>query len=133
MGCPVSGKPLRLKDLTPINFKLSGDVRDGAGMYCCSVTAKPITHQVAYLLKPSGHVVLEDTYKRVVKPENRCPISGKKLGPKDVLKLKSGGTGFCSHNEVESHTVAGYTGLGHHRESDGRLLKGACGGTGRWL
>ena len=100
-------------------------------MFCCAVSKKAITHQQAVLLKPSGVVLLEDSYEKVVKkgkvraeaargipaeesgwslrspglvPElahEVCPVTAKKLHDGDVIKLHMGGTSFAAHNEVE--------------------------------
>lgn len=131
--CPMSGKKLRLKELIPVKLERLGTVDDGPGMFCCAVSKKAITHQQAVLLKPSGVVLLEDAYEKVVKKGKVCPVTSKKLHDGDVIKLQMGGTGFASHNEVEVRGSKAAHGLGFGMESDGRLLKGACGGTGMWI
>merc|ERR1712187_531548 len=98
-----SGKKLRVKALIPIKFEVTDqkmvDRGGDKGVFCCALSKKPITHQQAVLIKPSGHVVLESTLKEMVMKEMRCPISGKKLkGKEDILKLQMGGTGFQAHN-----------------------------------
>ncbi|KAF4753183.1 hypothetical protein FOZ62_017861 [Perkinsus olseni] len=107
-GCPMTGKKLRLKDLVPVKFELTNDAKgkdtDYAGMYCCAVSKKPITHQRCVLLRPSGVVIIEKVFDELVKntEDPRCPVTGKKLDlKKDVIRLQPGGTGFCSHNKVE--------------------------------
>ncbi len=101
-SCPMSGKKLRLKDLIPCKLELSDkDKKEGKDMYSCAVSKKPIIYQQAFCLKPSGIVIEENTYKTVVKPTMTCPITGKKLTEKDVIKLQKGGSGFCSHSKVE--------------------------------
>ena len=52
-------------------------------------------------MKPSGVVVEEDSYQKVVKPTMTCPISNKKLVEKDIIKLQKGGSGFSSHSKIE--------------------------------
>lgn len=91
--CPMSGVPLRFKELIPVHF-------EGDAEYCCAITKRPITHQKALLLKPSGVVVLEAAFKQAG-DSSVCPISGLPLGPTDVIPLQSGGTGFSSHNKVQ--------------------------------
>ncbi|KAF4658272.1 hypothetical protein FOZ61_005735 [Perkinsus olseni] len=104
--CPMTGKKLRLKDLVPVKFELTNDAKgkdtDYAGMYCCAVSKKPITHQRCVLLRPSGVVIIEKVFDELVKnaEDPRCPVTGKKLDlKKDVIRLQPGGTGFCSHNK----------------------------------
>ncbi|KAF4726360.1 hypothetical protein FOZ62_018468, partial [Perkinsus olseni] len=106
--CPMTGKKLRLKDLVPVKFELTNDAKgkdtDYAGMYCCAVSKKPITHQRCVLLRPSGVVIIEKVFDELVKnaEDPRCPVTGKKLDlKKDIIRLQPGGTGFCSHNKVE--------------------------------
>jgi nitric oxide synthase-interacting protein len=40
--------------------------------------------------------MFESTYEKCVKPEG--VYRGKKLGPKDVIRLQTGGTGFASRD-----------------------------------
>lgn len=48
------------------------------------------------VLANSGDVLLESTYETCVKPEGA--FRGKKVGPKDVIKLQTGGTGFAARD-----------------------------------
>lgn len=102
--CPMSGNRIRLKDLTPIKFELS-KAKDGSPIYVCSVSKRPITHQKAVLLKPSGIVVLESVYQDIIKPSGRCPVTNMLLTSDDILTLKSSGTSFSSsgNTEVKRH------------------------------
>lgn len=45
---------------------------------------------------------MESCVKTLVTPTMKCPITGKTLRKKDVIKLTAGGTGFSSHNKVEA-------------------------------
>jgi nitric oxide synthase-interacting protein len=83
--CPMSGEKLRLKDLVPA--KLEGDEKD---VFSCAISKRPITHQQALLLKPSGMVVLESAFKQTVPDGSRCPLTGMSLGPHDIIKLQKG-------------------------------------------
>lgn len=83
--CPMSGEKLRLKDLVPV--KLEGDEKD---VFSCAISKRPITHQQALLLKPSGMVVLESAFKQTVPDGSRCPLTGMSLGPHDIIKLQKG-------------------------------------------
>lgn len=84
--CPMSGEKLRLKDLVSVKLE-SGDER---GVFSCAISKRPITHQQALLLKPSGMVVLESAFKQTVPDGSRCPLTGMSLGPHDIIKLKKG-------------------------------------------
>mmetsp|Transcript_34536 Transcript_34536/g.78890 ORF Transcript_34536/g.78890 Transcript_34536/m.78890 type:complete len:321 (-) Transcript_34536:50-1012(-) len=107
--CPMSGKKLRAKDLIPVKFEILDqkmfEAGGGRGVFCCAVSKHPITFQQAYLIKPSGQVVLESVLKDCVLKDLRCPVTGMKIkGKEDLLKLQQGGTGFAAHNEVEAKT-----------------------------
>lgn len=104
--CPTSGKKLRVKDLIRVKFEVADqkmfEAGGGRGVFCCAVTKHPITHQKAVLLIPSGQVVLDSVLKDCVLKDMKCPITGKALENKDILKLQTGGTGFSAHNKVEA-------------------------------
>lgn len=66
-------------------------------MYMDPVTKDTFTNaSKLVLLKPSGVVMLEETYKTCVKPEGR--YEGQKVREKDVVKLQGGGTGYAAHD-----------------------------------
>ena len=114
--CPMSGNRIRVKDLIPVKFETSQS-KDSSPVYVCSVSKRPITHQKAVLLKPSGIVVLDSVYQEIIKPSGRCPITNTPLRPDDVLSLKSSGTSFSStgntefkrHVDVQSRAFEGGT------------------------
>jgi len=123
--CPMSGKKLRVKDLIPVKFEVADPdlLKQGGarGVFCCAVSKRPITHQQAVLLKPSGQVVLESVLKDCVYPSMSCPVTGSKLGGKeDILKLQMGGTGFSAHNDVEAKVYSEI----RNRSGDDRSLQG---------
>lgn len=127
--CPMSGKKLRAKDLIPVKFEVTDqkmiDHGGDRGVFCCAVLKHPITHQQAYLIKPSGQVVLESVLKDCVYKEMRCPITGKPLKSKDdVMKLQMGGTGFSAHNAVEAKSWSHIRSFaGDSRQQHGHLPK----------
>lgn len=93
--CPASGKKLRLKDLIPVKFTR---VPDGeSGRYMDPVTRDTLTnkHRLV-LLKPTGDVMLYDSFVKCVKPEGR--YEGTRIKDKDVVELQRGGTGFAAHD-----------------------------------
>ena len=101
-SCPMSGKKLRLKDLVTLKMEFTHeDKKEGNDMYACAVSKKPIVHQQAIALKPSGIVISKDTYEKVVKDAMACPVTGKKLVEKDIIRLQKGGSGFCSHSKTQ--------------------------------
>ena len=99
--CPASGERLRYKDLLPVRMERTGDdTGKDAGVYCCSVTKRPITHQQTVYIKPSGIVMLESAYKEMVESTGLCPITAKRI--EGVIPIKRGGTGFSAHSKVEA-------------------------------
>ena len=48
----------------------------------------------------SGEVILESCVKQLVLPTMRCPLTGKRLKSKDIIKLTAGGTSYSAHNKV---------------------------------
>lgn len=108
--CPATGKKLRLKDLIPVNFTLIQD--DGsekpdpamrrAGTeeprFCDPITKDVFTNVSALVLfKTTGDVVMKQTYEKCVKPDGI--FDGRTIRAKDVINLKSGGTGFGLHDK----------------------------------
>ena len=102
---PNSGKPLRLKDLIPVNLVTADGKpcsKGGENSYICPVTRKHISHQEVVLLAVSGEVMLKEAYTRLAAPSMTCPVSGKKFQKKHVVLLVKGGTGFSSHSKVHA-------------------------------
>mmetsp|Transcript_9663 Transcript_9663/g.17581 ORF Transcript_9663/g.17581 Transcript_9663/m.17581 type:complete len:263 (-) Transcript_9663:103-891(-) len=90
---PFSGEPLRLKDLHPLTFERSSD-----GKVQCAVSHKTITTQPVIALKE--HVVLEEVFDSLVKDSMVCPITGRKLKKKHILRLQKARSGFASSGSV---------------------------------
>jgi nitric oxide synthase-interacting protein len=98
--CPASGKKIKLKDLIPVKFT---PVPGGEpGEYMDPVTRDPLTNaSKLILLKPTGDVVLEATWKKCIKPDGNW--QGVAVSADDVFELKGGGTGFAEHDgDVEA-------------------------------
>ena len=103
---PMSGNPLRLKDLTSITLHREGEGEgkklDGKCM--CAISNKAITTQPVIAIQKTGVVMLKDVYDKVVKTKDGkkmvCPITGKKFKEKDVLELKKAKSGFAASGIV---------------------------------
>jgi nitric oxide synthase-interacting protein len=99
--CPMSGKPLRLKDLISVNFTLSkdGDKRSlitKDGRYVCAVTNDLLGNSVpCAVLKASGSVVTMECIEKIIKKDWIDPTNGKKLTEKDIIPLQRGSSGFA--------------------------------------
>jgi nitric oxide synthase-interacting protein len=108
---PMSGEPLKLKQLIPLNLVREGD-EDGkskksgnkdsntTGRILCAVSHKTITTQPTIVIKNTGQVMLKSVYKELAQPEMVCPITGKKFKEKDVIQLVSGKSGFAASGDV---------------------------------
>ncbi|XP_071956005.1 nitric oxide synthase-interacting protein-like [Antedon mediterranea] len=100
--CPMSQKPIKMKDLITVNFTLA-DEKDSQPLvakkvrYKCAVTHDILSNSVpCVVLKPSGKVVTQECYEKLVKKDMLDPESGEKLEESDIITLKRGGTGFAS-------------------------------------
>ena len=107
---PMSGKPLRLKDLTSITLMREGGSSNKTGnngekgKCICAVSSKAITTQPVLTIKKTGVVILKDVFDSIIKTADGkgmvCPITGKKFKEKDMLELKKGKSGFAASGKV---------------------------------
>lgn len=97
---PMSGDALRLKDLVPVTWETDPDGDPLTPL--CAVSKKELKHQQIVLIKSTGQVMTKKCYEECAKPEMKCPVTGKTITEADVLELKSGGTGFSAHNDVQA-------------------------------
>eukprot|EP00917_Polyrhabdina_sp_WS-2016_P023857 GHVP01051590.1.p2 GENE.GHVP01051590.1~~GHVP01051590.1.p2 ORF type:complete len:288 (+),score=50.07 GHVP01051590.1:97-864(+) len=95
LECPISGTPMRLKELVAIH----PDV-DESGKWLCAVSQKIISCQKAVLVIPTGNVVLEECLEKCV--FGKSGFHSREITKKDIRPLQSGGTGFAFHNTVEA-------------------------------
>jgi nitric oxide synthase-interacting protein len=93
--CPATGKKLKLRDLVDVKFtRVPGG---GPNDYMDPVTRDLLTNASRLLLlRPTGDVVLEATWRTCIRPEGR--YGGAEVGDADVLELQRGGTGFAGHD-----------------------------------
>ncbi|XP_067126866.1 nitric oxide synthase-interacting protein isoform X2 [Centruroides vittatus] len=103
--CPMSGKPLKIKDLVPIQFMIIQDSEPKSliarkARYKCAVTHDVLSNSIpCAVLKTSGSVVTVECVEKIIKKEMIDPINGKKLTEKDIIYLQRGGTGYSSTNK----------------------------------
>ncbi|AFZ81128.1 hypothetical protein BEWA_005360 [Theileria equi strain WA] len=92
LTCPISGKPLKVKDLVDLNPEsIRGSEENNSTVWICSVSKKPISHNLACVIKKSGKIVLKKF------------LGGGEDSERDLyVPLIPGGTGFSSHNSVEA-------------------------------
>nr|XP_008173936.1 nitric oxide synthase-interacting protein [Chrysemys picta bellii] len=100
--CPMSGRPLKLKDLTPVHFTLLDPDVGRVGLinrqdrYVCAVTRDMLGNSVpCAVLRPSGAVVTLECVERLLKKDMVDPVNGEKLREDDIIVLQRGGTGFA--------------------------------------
>ncbi|KAL9180704.1 hypothetical protein ACHAXT_011157 [Thalassiosira profunda] len=102
---PMSGAPLKLKQLIPLHLVREGDEdgkssKESTGRILCAVSHKTITTQPTVAIAKTGQVMLESVYKELAEPTMQCPVTGKKFKEKDVIELIKGKSGFASSGEV---------------------------------
>ncbi|XP_013381609.1 nitric oxide synthase-interacting protein isoform X1 [Lingula anatina] len=101
--CPMSGKPLKLKDLIPVKFTLMKDDDDKRSLivkrdarYVCAVTNDALGNSVpCALLRTSGNVVTMECVEKIIKKDMIDPTNGKPLKEKDIIQFQRGATGFA--------------------------------------
>jgi len=125
--CPVSGEPLKFKDMVEVKFCLleeeedkkaedtvyvAGKAEGAAGIKKKSLIAKEerykcaVTHDIlnngtpAAVLRPTGDVVTVECVDKIIKKNDMLhPLTGIKLKDKDIIYLQRGGTGYAATNE----------------------------------
>ena len=119
---PMSGQPLQLKDLIPLQFQrekkdkeedgqdssirkkntdtngqgVEGRGTTDHGRVLCAISGKVITTQPVIAIKPSGIVLLKQVYESIVQPTMIFPITGRKLHIQDILELQCGKSGYAA-------------------------------------
>lgn len=100
--CPMSGKPLRMSDLTPVRFTLLDDSVDRVGLitrserYVCAVTRDSLSNATpCAVLRPSGAVVTLECVEKLIRKDMVDPVNGDRLTERDIIVLQRGGTGFA--------------------------------------
>lgn len=105
---PMSGEPLKLKQLIPLHLvhegaedgKKKSQKSHGTGRILCAVSHKTITTQPTVAIAKTGQVMLKSVYEELAKPTMTCPMTGKRFKEKDVLELIKGKSGFAASGEV---------------------------------
>ncbi|XP_078511412.1 nitric oxide synthase-interacting protein [Lissotriton helveticus] len=100
--CPMSDKPLKMKDLIPVKFTPVDETLDRVGLinrqdrYICAVTRDMLGNSVpCAVLRPSGAVVTLECVEKLIKKDMQDPINGESLSEKDIIVIQRGGTGFA--------------------------------------
>ncbi|KAL8272351.1 hypothetical protein Esti_003641 [Eimeria stiedai] len=98
--CPITGAPLRLKQLIKVKPEYASDNDTETTRWLCALSRREISHQKAAVVKPTGQVVLLEYLEKLVFGKKGA-LTSKVIDRKDVVSLIPGGTGFSAHNKVE--------------------------------
>lgn len=115
--CPISGEPLRLKQLFPVRFTradsnddVSNDIgKKATERYICPLTKKALNNiSPAAVLKPSGMVVSMRSVEKIIKKDMLDPFTEPPttLKEKDIIPLRVEGTGFAAKTDEKNLKVS---------------------------
>uniref|UniRef100_A0A6B2EJ24 Nitric oxide synthase-interacting protein homolog n=1 Tax=Phlebotomus kandelakii TaxID=1109342 RepID=A0A6B2EJ24_9DIPT len=104
--CPVSGKPMKAKDLIDVKFTPVQDPDDKKSLitkesrYMCPVTHDILSNSIpCAVLRTTGDVVTMECVEKFIKKDMIHPLTNEKLTDKDIIPLQRGGTGYAQTNE----------------------------------
>ncbi|XP_060534658.1 nitric oxide synthase-interacting protein homolog [Cylas formicarius] len=104
--CPISGKPLKVKDLMDVKFTPVNDpdnkksIHARENRYMCAVTHDILSNSIpCAVLKPTGDVVTLECVEKIIKKDWIHPLTNKKIAEKDIIVMQRGGTGYALTNE----------------------------------
>lgn len=104
--CPISGNPLKIKELIEVKFTEVNDPDDKKSLiaktnrFMCAVTHDILSNSVpSCVLKTTGHVVTQECVDRIIKKDWLHPLTGDTLIESHIIPLQRGGTGFSSVND----------------------------------
>ena len=106
---PMTGRPLRAKDLIPVDLIVE-DTSDSIGQnsgncsvkFICPVSRKTITHQKVILIMSTRQIMLESVAKELAFPTMTCPVTSKPFKMSDVVELAQAASGFSASGSVET-------------------------------
>ncbi|XP_072764458.1 nitric oxide synthase-interacting protein homolog [Anoplolepis gracilipes] len=104
--CPLSGNPLKVKDLLSIKFTQVQDPDDKRSLivkqarYMCPITHDILGNNVpCAAIRTTGDVVTMECVEKLIKKDWINPLDNSKLTPSDIIPLQRGGTGYASVND----------------------------------
>ena len=104
--CPMSGKPLKVKELVDVQWTEVKDPDNKKSMisredrYQCAVTGDTLYNCTpSAVLRTSGHVVTVECVDKIIKKDWTHPLTGQTLTQKDIIPIVRGATGFSAANE----------------------------------
>lgn len=104
--CPVSGNPLKVKDLIPVKFTQVQDPDDKRSLivkqarYMCPITHDILGNNVpCAAIRTTGDIVTMECVEKLIKKDWINPLDNSKLMSSDIIPLQRGGTGYASVND----------------------------------
>jgi len=108
--CSLSGKPLRLKQLLPVDFtplkNVSKHDTDKLGKWMCPLCYTPLTNKVLLsVLKTSRKIMCKTCVEKVVRSDMKDPFTNAPVMEKDIIHLQAAGTGFAGRGGGEGQDL----------------------------
>ncbi|KOC63020.1 Nitric oxide synthase-interacting protein like protein [Habropoda laboriosa] len=104
--CPISGKPLKIKDLIPVKFTEVKDPDDRKSLivkqarYMCPITHDILSNSVpCAIIRTTGDVITMECVEKIIKKDWINPLDSTKLRESDIIPLQRGGTGYSAVND----------------------------------
>ncbi|XP_078053633.1 nitric oxide synthase-interacting protein homolog [Augochlora pura] len=104
--CPISGKPLKIKDLIPVKFTEVKDPDDKKSLivkqarYMCPITHDILSNSVpCAVIRTTGDVITVECVEKIIKRDWINPLDSTKLTEADIIPLQRGGTGYAAVND----------------------------------
>ncbi|CAK9803791.1 Nitric oxide synthase-interacting protein homolog [Anthophora plagiata] len=104
--CPISGNPLKIKDLIPVKFTEVKDPDDRKSLivkqarYMCPITHDILSNSVpCAVIRTTGDVVTMECVEKIIKKDWINPLDSTKLKESDIIPLQRGGTGYSAVND----------------------------------
>ncbi|XP_076170132.1 nitric oxide synthase-interacting protein homolog [Ptiloglossa arizonensis] len=104
--CPLSGKPLKIKDLIPVKFTEVKDPDDKKSFivkqarYMCPITHDILSNSVpCAIIRTTGDVITMECVEKIIKKDWINPLDSTKLTEADIIPLQRGGTGYAAVND----------------------------------
>ncbi|XP_076243578.1 nitric oxide synthase-interacting protein homolog [Calliopsis andreniformis] len=103
--CPISGMPLKIKDLIPVKFTQVKDPDDKKSLivkqarYMCPITHDILSNSVpCAVIRTTGDIVTMECVEKIIKKDWINPLDSTKLTEADIIPLQRGGTGYAAVN-----------------------------------
>jgi len=106
--CPISGKPLKLKNLIPLCPDVIQDTVENGNLqkvdkWACHISNKKLTCQPAVVIEELGYIVTRDVAEKYLLGKVGTLSGGRKLTISGLRLILPGGSGFSALNTIESY------------------------------